>query len=91
MRSFLKFRLVLGVVGVVLGFFISGVGLARLGLMRHRAHFFDFQFHLDWIFQPTLTQWASHMQNIGIFMTGLVLMGVGVYFLFRLPPAHRSY
>ena len=70
----------------VLGAGLSFFGLIRLGWGRHGTSLLDLRFlHLDWIFQPGLPYWGSHMGNLAVLSSGLVLiMGPLSYLAWRL-------
>lgn len=60
---------------MVLGAGLSFFGLIRLGWGRHGTSLLDLNFlHLDWTFQPGLPYWGSHMGNLAVLSSGLVLV-----------------
>lgn len=60
------------------------LGLVRLGWRRHGASPADLTFlHLDWIVQPQLPGWSSHMVNLAMTCAGLIVLAVGVAIVLR--------
>jgi hypothetical protein len=43
--------------------------------MRHGSSWWDLGFlHLDWLFQPSLPYWQSHVENFAVFLAGVILL-----------------
>ena len=74
------------------GFLVAFFGLARIGMLWHfvnRGVNLDF-LHLDWVLQPDLEYWGSHMMNLLTVVIGLMLMAGSARWLIRRLLAWRS-
>ena len=74
------------------GSLVAFYGLARLGMLWYFVnHGVSLDFlHLDWVLQPHLDYWGSHMMNLLTVVFGLVLMAGSARWLIRRLLAWRS-